>query len=383
MSSKQPDPSLHLPSLVIKNFRGIDQLAIPRLGRVTLFAGRNSVGKTTVLDAARTYAARGRPRTLSDVLFSRDEIVSTVDDDGDELTAPDWDALFFGRRMYAEETLSIGPLHDEEALQIRAVPMSEDFLEQLSLFPPSAFGDEDMLGFEINFQGSRYTIPVRYLEHAGWPRNRFRIPSRARRSLDNRDMPTEALCNTMGPDVPDNVTLEQHFNEVALTPHESRAIDALNLVTSVLVERVAIVGSETRSGLRSRRRVLVKVEGNDVPLPLRSLGDGAVRTFSVALALASSSNGFLVIDEAENGIHHSVQTNFWEMVLQTAERNNVQVLATTHSLDCAYAFGRAAITATEVEGVYYRIQKNGERLRAVEYPESELAIAAEQGIEVR
>ena len=55
----QPDQSLHLPSLVIKNFRGIDELTIPRLGRVTLLAGKNGVGKTTVLDAVRVWADRG------------------------------------------------------------------------------------------------------------------------------------------------------------------------------------------------------------------------------------------------------------------------------------------------------------------------------------
>ena len=59
MSEPTPDQSLHLPSLVIKNFRGIDELTIPRLGRVTLLAGKNGVGKTTVLDAVRIYAAGG------------------------------------------------------------------------------------------------------------------------------------------------------------------------------------------------------------------------------------------------------------------------------------------------------------------------------------
>ena len=71
-------------------------------------------------------------------------------------------------------------------------------------------------------------------------------------------------------------------------------------------------------------------------MPLRTLGDGAMRCFAVALALAKSTNGFLLIDEAENGIHHSIQPKFWNMVLQTAQRNNVQVIATTHSWDaCA------------------------------------------------
>ena len=51
---------LHLPDLTITGFRGIDQLSIPRLGRVTLLAGKNGVGKTTALEASRVFAARGR-----------------------------------------------------------------------------------------------------------------------------------------------------------------------------------------------------------------------------------------------------------------------------------------------------------------------------------
>ena len=57
--------NLHLPNLTIMGFRGIDELSIPRLGRVTLLAGKNSVGKTTVLEAVQGYAARGRYSTLS------------------------------------------------------------------------------------------------------------------------------------------------------------------------------------------------------------------------------------------------------------------------------------------------------------------------------
>ena len=53
--------TLHLDSLYISGFRGIPKLEIPRLGRVTLLAGKNGVGKTTVLDAVRMYR---RPKPL-------------------------------------------------------------------------------------------------------------------------------------------------------------------------------------------------------------------------------------------------------------------------------------------------------------------------------
>ncbi len=125
-------------------------------------------------------------------------------------------------------------------------------------------------------------------------------------------------------------------------------------------------------------------------MPLKSLGDGALRLYSVALALANSKNGFLLIDEAENGLHYTVQSAFWRMVLQTAQANNVQVIATTHSADCIRGFAEAiaanenaANENKEVEGILVRLSRKGGTLHAVEYDEHELAIPDEQGLEVR
>jgi len=118
-------------------------------------------------------------------------------------------------------------------------------------------------------------------------------------------------------------------------------------------------------------------------VPLRSLGDGAVRLFGVAMALACSGDGFLVIDEAENGIHYTVHSDFWRMVLLTAREQNVQVLATTHSWDCVRGFAQAAADGSESDCVLVRLDRNGEEIRAVEYSCEDLATAAEQGIEVR
>ena len=182
--------------------------------------------------------------------------------------------------------------------------------------------------------------------------------------------------------MPNTDEVSELWDEVALTDDEDRAVQALNLVLDGKVDRVTMIGDRQRRGF-SGRRVVVKLEDRDGPVPLRSLGDGATRLFGVALSLAGSRNGFLVIDEAENGIHHSVHGDFWRMVLRTAEENDVQVFAATHSFDCVRGFARAAVASPESEGVLVRLERQDERTRAVMYSESALETAAEHMIEVR
>ena len=113
------------------------------------------------------------------------------------------------------------------------------------------------------------------------------------------------------------------WDSITLTDDENEAVEALRLILGDGVDRVAVVGDDRAHYRTSGRRVVVKLQGHEKPVPLRSLGDGATRLFGVALALANSRNGLVLIDEAENGIHYSVHHDFWRVVLQMAHRNNV------------------------------------------------------------
>ena len=167
---------------------------------------------------------------------------------------------------------------------------------------------------------------------------------------------------------------------MALTDGETLALESLRLVFGDRVERVAVIGDDVGG---SGRRVVVKLANHSHPVPLRSLGDGATRVFGVALALANCRDGVLLIDEAENGIHYSLQSKLWDMVLCAAEAHNTQVVATTHSKDCIDGFAAAAVKCADIDGNLVRIGRHNGELRAVEYAMDELQTAAEQDIEVR
>ncbi len=363
---------LHLPNLTIRRFRGIQDLSIERLGRVTLIAGKNGVGKTTVLDAVRIYAARGQVAVLSSTLNDREELTRTADEDGEETVTPDWEALFYGRRASPHSCIVIGPTGSDQYVSIEVTPLNTEEAGRWGSFLPKQYLDEEMRMLRVTYAGGEQATPL-FASNRPWLLSTMVSETKT-------ELPPGIRCESLGPSVLDNNRIARLWDKVALTDDESRAVEALRLVFGEAIERVAVIGDERSSHIR---RAVVRIAGQERPVPLRSLGDGAVRLFGVALALANSQGGFLLIDEAENGIHHTIQRDFWRMVLLMAEANNVQVFATTHSWDCAAGFAQAAVEAEGVAGALVRLDSDGENIRAVEYSERQLHVAAEQGIEVR
>ena len=79
-------------------------------------------------------------------------------------------------------------------------------------------------------------------------------------------------------------------------------------------------------------------------LPLSLFGDAINRVANIIFKLVNSENGILLIDEMENGgIHHFNQVNFWNVLYKLANELNVQIFATTHSLEMTQAFIKAGL----------------------------------------
>ena len=134
MDEKPIDSDLLLPDLYIENFRGIKKLSIPRLGRVTLLAGRNGVGKTTVLEALKVYAKRVEYDSLHEVLTDREEISVITDEDGDKNSEPEWEALFFGRDATKRGKISLGPRQGQDQLLLESTSLSNMAEEDVAIF---------------------------------------------------------------------------------------------------------------------------------------------------------------------------------------------------------------------------------------------------------
>ena len=85
----------------------------------------------------------------------------------------------------------------------------------------------------------------------------------------------------------------------------------------------------------------IGVRGSEHRVPVGSFGEGLRRLLSLATLLCGMRGGILLIDEIDTGLHYSVLADMWKLVIGTAIKNDIQVFATTHSLDCLRGLNEA------------------------------------------
>ena len=86
----------------------------------------------------------------------------------------------------------------------------------------------------------------------------------------------------------------------------------------------------------------IKLKNLEKYIELKELGDGLKEFISIISAIYSSKNGYLFIDEIANGIHYTNLDRLWEIILTLSKEQNVQVFATTHSIECIESYARVS-----------------------------------------
>ena len=180
--SNGPESSdrLHLTDLSIKGFRGIGSLDISRLGRVTLLAGKNGVGKTTVLEACRLYAARGRYSALSELANKHEEYTAATDRDGAKGLRPNLVGLFHGRDVSRNARIEIGPGNRTNAgrLRIEIAQPNEIHAAMLDDSILESLPDGELRILTIAFEDRERAIPLSFAEDESAAGTATRWPQR-------------------------------------------------------------------------------------------------------------------------------------------------------------------------------------------------------------
>ena len=322
-----------LSSLHLKNYRAFRDYQLNGLGRVNLLVGGNNQGKTSVLEAVELAASGFSYATLSAVLKRRGEV--RIED---------------GRTEFGLRYLFTGG----EVGHLRVGDFDIDL-------EPDGPGQKLMLWFG----GEERPADIFQLE-GDW--------------VSDQDLqrfgPGEDTCRYVGPQGGTLLELAKQWDQISGNPEEDRVIDILRLIDPD-IERITFTGT---GGLRA---AFVRKKGWKERIPLGTMGEGVRRLVAIALPMALCANGTLTIDEIDTGLHWSVLTDLWRMLLRASADLNIQVFATSHSLDCLRAIAWLQETDPELCTSLTVFRVSSSDTDAVRYEASGVAVAMDQVMEIR
>ncbi len=370
-----------IDTLKIWNYRSLERLELNSLLKVNLITGKNNTGKSTILEALASYAAMGDLRVLFELLEERGEVYkqNEIENNPIEYNIKTFSSLFTNRdekgkieiRVKEKDESLFSP--EEKALSLRIVKYREEKISGANSDSQRKKiilenGNDDnildyLMGLEIKNGGGSYILPL-YEEKI----NRFGFKGFG----EPRNF---QFIRPRGLETKINLSL---WNNIVLTYKEKFVIEALRIIEPE-IDKITF-----KEDGATYRKPFIKLLNDPILIPLQSMGDGINRILTIILAMVNSDNGYLLIDEFENGLHYSVQERLWEIIFSLSEKLNVQVFATTHSEDCISGFEKTINKpCLEYKGKLVRLENDEGLIKQVEFDKKELKIAFENNIEVR
>lgn len=368
-SSKPVSPALRYASFEMNHFRGLESLKIGPFSRVNLITGINGVGKTAVLEGLFLHIG-----VLNPQLALRVNLWRGLGAFG-ERTGVLWKTLFWqfrtGEPIVLAGTDSNGK---RRVLTINTIP-------SLPTVEKDATGGASL---DVS-KGIDNDLLLEYKDEKGRVSKARGIPELVSRGdqvrLQLRTDPP--VATTWSPGVFLNswrqgVSEEevQRFSELRIRNQDHLVLDVLKHLDPRL-EGLEILSPHGAGMIYGHLR------GLDEPVPLALLGDGVRRVTSLVLAMGYARDGTLLVDEIENGIHHSVLGHLWTAIGYAAELFNTQVVATTHSLECIIAAYQAFRNRMPFDLTLHRLDRTDGETRAIAYDEESMEGALSIPMEVR
>ncbi len=367
----------------IEGFRVLKKIEIDDFKQFNLIVGKNNCGKTSILEALYQSINPGNASLLGKVNnwknlnpFNPDSW-KTLFYKLDINTHIELKSEFFKpsetREIKIEPILEIGSL--ETSLDIEYETSKETYIkDSSSTLSPTISGLQ--LQFEITVDKRKRLGP--YLSTIITNKN---IPQPTKNGMlfdpyiIENDPKYE--CTTNGRFIhPLNIQqgLGLRFSKIAIKKQKGFIIDILKKLDPNLTD-LELVGDTIYADL-----------GYKELAPIRILGDGLLKILAINNDIAITEGGSILIDEIENGLHHTSQKLLWDSIFKTAKQFNVQLIATTHSYECVKSFldSYMAQESKNDDLRLFRIERRRDNeYKVIKYNSKELEIAIAKDWEIR
>jgi energy-coupling factor transporter ATP-binding protein EcfA2 len=364
---------LPLESLTIKRFRGLVDVELPALGRFNVLVGRNNSGKTTILEAIATHACPLRPSEWMEAVHRRDGASSRT-------------ALIEGLRWLFPPPGRVLPDGSFKGTTLRTT-ITSDGRVHLSIAEL-----RELEGFIEETEDGEQVV---HLAHEGGLRRGVELTLTASMGAGEQQgepVSTRFWEGLRGPIVQN--AFEPLLPVSTITPFSHRTQREVEVLSNALfadlkptvLDLVRIFDPEIEDfEILKRPRSEPAVYMRHARLgkaPLSIFGDGMRRVLLIGVSLAMVKGGILLVDEIESAIHVEALDASFRWLQRACRELDVQLFATTHSLEAVDALIAAADGADDL--VAYRLEQKDGKVRAKRFSSESLRVLREElGQEIR
>jgi len=163
----------------------------------------------------------------------------------------------------------------------------------------------------------------------------------------------------------------EKFIEIFKLKRETQIIECMKIIDSN-ISTIHLIENE----------IYIDYNNKNERLPANLSGEGLLRLFTLAVAIATSPNGIVLIDEFENGLHWSTLTKVWEFIAAASKEFNCQIICTTHSYELL-RYANDVMQKNNIDLGYIRLSKKDEELKAYHFDQESIDDALSSDLEVR
>lgn len=372
----------------IDGFRGLRNLELKQLGTFNLLIGENNTGKTSILEALAILSDPTNLEWWNEVARTRDYSWSPQSpiENLEWLFQHDLESSTQFSEINIQPIGDLCPLTSFRAtgnLEIKAYEEKPEENEDEGRYRlariGSASGDVAGISVELNISLRETASPLFVVEGEQFTKefevweNDFR--SRSRKKIE------PLFKHSFTPPYHHRAT-KFHTARMLRAVDEGLKNNILELL-QLFDKNISDFKTKTSRYIRPTRSTWLKYGDSDF-MPLQTFGDGVQAALNSSLNILFASDGLYLIDELDTALHTSVLPKVINWLIRAARQHNVQIFATTHSLEVVDALLEGGEEDKSDDIVVYRLgMKDGQSTAKRLDREMLWSLRGKMGLEVR
>jgi AAA15 family ATPase/GTPase len=329
-----------LKNITIENFRCFKHTKISGFSSVNLIGGQNNAGKTALLEAL-AIASYPEPSSIENFRRMRDVRNKNIATDKEKV----WDQFFF--ELNNQKVITLTPEFRDKGDDSLTIACANNLDEIKSELPEIIALKQNELfrklsnNFFLSVAGKIAGKDFHYFLNPDAEKNAITQTGQVPWFRGESDLPF--IASTA------RISLSYLLKAYSNIKQKGK-IQILHDTLRLVDDRVSDTEIDAPGGGEPILKIILK---NGQRYMLTAFGDGMVRIFAMVLLLLDTPRQSIFIDEIENGLHYTKHRFFWQKVFEIAKELEIQVFATSHSLEMIKAFNEAALEGNHSDKARY------------------------------